>query len=62
LSISVSKDLPSVRSLLCEEIAAPFQEADLARPSPQRDLHLRSAGQGLLERALDLQKKQELAD
>ena len=56
------KDLLSVRSILCQEIATRFQEAGVEIPYPQRDLHLRSIDEHVLERALGLQKKNGLAD
>ncbi len=56
------KDRLSVRSQLCEEIAARFQEAGIEIPYPQRDLHLRSVDDGLLQRALALRKRSEPAD
>ena len=56
------KELLAVRSNLCQEIAARFQQAGVEIPYPQRDLHLRSIDEGVLERALGLQKKKELAD
>ena len=51
------KDLLSVRSKLCQEIASRFQEAGVEIPFPQRDLHLRSIDESLLERAFGPQKK-----
>ncbi len=56
------KELLAARSNLCQEIAARFQQAGVEIPYPQRDLHLRSIDEGLLERALGLQKKKGLAD
>ena len=53
------KDLLSVRSNLCQEIASRFQQAGIEIPFPQRDLHLRSIDERILERALGLQKKGE---
>ncbi len=50
-------DLLAVRSHLCQEIARRFQEAGIEIPCPQRDLHLRSIDEGVLERALGLRKK-----
>ena len=51
------KDLLSVRSALCKGIASRFQAAGIELPFPQRDLHLRSIDERVLERALGLQKK-----
>ena len=51
------KDLLSVRSHLCQEIARRFQEAAVEIPYPQHDLHLRSIDESVLERALGLRKK-----
>ena len=53
------KELLAVRSRLCQEIARCFQEAGIEIPFPQRDLHLRSIDERLLERALGSQKKDE---
>jgi small-conductance mechanosensitive channel len=51
------KDLLSVRSALCKGIASRFQAAGIELPFPQRDLHLRSIDERVLDRALGLQKK-----
>jgi potassium-dependent mechanosensitive channel len=56
------KDLLTVRSKLCQEIAFRFREAGVEIPFPQRDLHLRSIDEGVLERALGFRKKNDLAD
>ncbi len=50
-------DLLSVRSALCQGIASRFQAAGIEIPFPQRDLHLRSIDERVLERAIGLQKK-----
>lgn len=51
------KDQLSVRSNLCQEIARRFHEAGLQMPFPQRDLHLCSIDERILERASGLQKR-----
>jgi small-conductance mechanosensitive channel len=55
--IAEVNDLLSVTSHLCQEIASRFQQAGIEIPFPQRDLHLRSIDERILERALDLQKR-----
>lgn len=50
------KDLLSVRSHLCQEIASRFRLAGIEIPYPQRDLHLRSIDKTLLERGLGPRK------
>jgi potassium-dependent mechanosensitive channel len=56
------KDLLAVRSHLCQEIALRFREAGIEIPFPQRDLHLRSIDERILERALSSQKKNDMAE
>jgi small-conductance mechanosensitive channel len=51
------KDLLSVRSALCQGIAGRFQAAGIEIPFPQRDLHLRSIDERILDRVPALQKK-----
>jgi potassium-dependent mechanosensitive channel len=53
------KDLLAVRSHLCQAIALRFREAGIEIPFPQRDLHLRSIDERVLERALDLKRKND---
>ncbi|MGA2028337.1 MAG: mechanosensitive ion channel family protein, partial [Syntrophobacteraceae bacterium] len=53
------KDLLSVRSALCQGIAGRFQAAGIEIPFPQRDLHLRSIDERILDRVPPLQKKTE---
>jgi small-conductance mechanosensitive channel len=53
------KDMLSVRSALCQAIAGRFQAAGIEIPFPQRDLHLRSIDDTVLERAFGLQKKSD---
>ena len=49
-------DLLSVRSNLCQEIARRFQDAGVEIPFPQRDLHVRSIDERVIQRALGLRK------
>ena len=51
------KDLLSVRSALCQGIASRFQAAGIELPFPQRDLHLRSIDERVLDQVLGSQKK-----
>jgi len=53
------KDSLSVRSALCQQIAGRFQAAGIEIPFPQRDLHLRSIDDRILDRSLGSQKKTE---
>ncbi len=55
-------DLLFVRSHLCQEIASRFREGAVEIPYPQRDLHLRSVDEGVLERVFGLKKENGLAD
>jgi len=52
------KERLAVTSHLCQEIAARFDEATVEIPYPQRDLHLRSIDEALLERAFRLRQKE----
>ena len=52
-------DRLAVRSHLCQEIARQFQDAGIEIPFPQRDLHLRSIDERILERAPGLEKTKE---
>ncbi|MFZ0944046.1 MAG: mechanosensitive ion channel domain-containing protein [Syntrophobacteraceae bacterium] len=51
------RDLLSVRSAICQEIAGRFQAAGIELPFPQHDLHLRSIDEKVLGRVAGLQKK-----
>ncbi len=51
------KDSLSVRSALCQQIAGRFQAAGIEIPFPQRDLHLRSIDDRVLDRSLGSQNK-----
>ncbi len=53
------RELLSVKSHLCQEIAARFQDAGIEIPFPQRDLHLRSIDERILDGGLGLKKKEE---
>ncbi len=52
-------DSLSVRSALCKQIAGLFQAAGIEIPFPQRDLHLRSIDEKILDRSLGSKKKAE---
>jgi len=51
------RDLLSIRSAICQEIAGRFQAAGIELPFPQHDLHLRSIDEKVLDRVAGLQKK-----
>jgi small-conductance mechanosensitive channel len=57
--ISDVKDRLAVRSNLCQEIVRLFREAGIEIPFPQRDMHLRSVDEQVLQQALSLQQKDE---
>jgi potassium-dependent mechanosensitive channel len=53
------KDQLAVRSNLCQQIASRFREAGIELPFPQRDLHLRSIDERLLEQLREREQKSE---